>query len=61
LCRGVIDHHLFGVHHVNETVSEAARIYWDVGFLLWGAAMLVCGWMLIRSGNGRMGAQPKRV
>jgi hypothetical protein len=22
---------LLGVHHVNETVSEAARLYWGVG------------------------------
>ena len=36
---GLIDHHLLGIHHVNETVPRDQWIYWDVGFLLWGALM----------------------
>jgi uncharacterized membrane protein len=47
---GTIDHHLLGIHHVNETVPQHQWIYWDIGFLIWGAAMLVGGWLLFRAG-----------
>jgi uncharacterized membrane protein len=50
LVEGVIDHHLLGIHHVNETVPREQWIYWDLGFLAWGAAMLIGGWLLLRSG-----------
>jgi len=45
---GLVDHHLLGIHHVNETVPAGERIYWDLGFLLWGAAMLAGGWVWVR-------------
>jgi uncharacterized membrane protein len=48
---GIVDHHLLGLHHVNETVPRAQWIYWDVGFLVWGAAMLLAGWWLVRRGR----------
>jgi uncharacterized membrane protein len=48
---GIIDHQIFGIHHVNETVARDQWIYWDIGFLLWGAAMLAGGWLLLRSGR----------
>ena len=48
---GVIDHHLLGLHHVNETVPRDQWIYWDVSFLIWGAAMIVGGWAIYRSGQ----------
>jgi uncharacterized membrane protein len=48
---GMIDHHLLGFHHVNETVPPEQWIYWDVGFLIWGAAMLIGGWLLLKSGQ----------
>ena len=48
LIEGIIDHHLLGLHHVNETVPPEQWIYWDIGFLIWGAAMLVIGWMILR-------------
>lgn len=48
---GIIDHHLLGIHHVNERVDERYWIYWDLGFLLWGASMLVAGWYLTRQGQ----------
>jgi uncharacterized membrane protein len=51
LVEGVIDHHLLGLHHVNETVPRAQWIYWDAGFLIWGALMLAAGWALLRSGR----------
>ncbi|RJF75508.1 DUF2243 domain-containing protein [Rhodopseudomonas palustris] len=49
---GVIDHQILGIHRVNETVPEAQRIYWDIGVLAWGAAMLVGGWLMARSHAG---------
>jgi uncharacterized membrane protein len=48
---GVIDHHVLQVHHVNELVARAYWLYWDVGFLAWGAAMLVGGLFMLRTGN----------
>jgi uncharacterized membrane protein len=48
---GIVDHHLLGIHHVNELVDERYRIYWDIGFILWGVAMLIIGWMLLKKGR----------
>jgi uncharacterized membrane protein len=48
LVEGTINHHVLGLHHVNETVPEAQWIYWDLAFLAWGAAMLLVGWGLLR-------------
>lgn len=45
---GLINHHLLQIHHVNETVPPDQWLYWDVGFLIWGAAMLLAGWRLSR-------------
>jgi uncharacterized membrane protein len=47
---GLVDHHLLGLHHVNETVPQEQWIYWDVAFLIWGAVMILGGWLLYRSG-----------
>ena len=51
LLEGTINHHLLGLHHVNETVPRDQWIYWDIAFLVWGAAMLIGGWILYRSGT----------
>lgn len=40
---GLVNHHLLGIHHVNETVNPAFWFFWDAAFLLWGAAMIVGG------------------
>src|SRR5687767_13884527 len=50
LVEGLINHHALGLHHVNETVDRRYWIYWDLGFLAWGAAMLVVGWVLYDRG-----------
>jgi uncharacterized membrane protein len=47
----IINHHILGIHHVNETVPRDQWIWWDVGFLIWGAAMLVGGWVLLKKGQ----------
>jgi uncharacterized membrane protein len=51
LVEGLMDHHLLGLHHVNETVPPAQWIYWDIAFLVWGALMLWGGWRLLRAGR----------
>jgi uncharacterized membrane protein len=51
LVEGIIDHQILGIHHVNETVPREQWIYWDGGFLVWGAAMLIVGWLLWRAGK----------
>jgi uncharacterized membrane protein len=51
LVEGIIDHHLLGIHHVNEIVDRAYRIHFDAGFIILGAAMLMIGWLLLRQGQ----------
>lgn len=51
LVEGTVDHHLLGIHHVNETVPPEQWIYWDIGFLIWGATMIAGGFALYRSGR----------
>jgi len=55
-----VDHHLLGIHHVNELVDPSYRLYWDLGFLLWGATMLGIGWMLLKQGERETGT-PGRI
>ncbi len=58
---GVVDHHILGVHHVNELVSAAHRGAYDIGFLAWGAAMIVGGWVMWRSGRRRHSAEAQAL
>ena len=51
LVEGIIDHQILGIHHVNETVPREQWISWDIGFLAWGAAMLISGWFLLKAGQ----------
>jgi uncharacterized membrane protein len=62
LVEGTVEHHLLAIHHVNETVPRQHWIYWDVGFLVWGAIMLVGGWVLVKRGlrETRVGAPQSR-
>lgn len=53
LVEGLVNHQILGLHHVNETVPRGQWIYWDIGFLIWGAAMLIGGWWLYKSGKRR--------
>jgi uncharacterized membrane protein len=48
---GIINHHILGLHHVNETVPPSQWLWWDLGFLAWGATMLMGGWRLYRQGQ----------
>jgi len=56
LLEGTISHQILGIHHVNETVPQEQWIYWDLGFLAWGAAMLASGWAMVRTGRKADGA-----
>jgi uncharacterized membrane protein len=44
---GVVDHHVLTIHHVREGVDH--RWAYDVGFLVFGAGLIVAGWILARS------------
>lgn len=45
---GLVNHQILGIHHVNETVPRDQWLYWDLGFLAWGAAMLIGGLVWLR-------------
>lgn len=64
---GFIDHQLLALHHVHPGVDELA---WDMGFLLFGALLVVLGWTLIHadhpssfgsttSGRRKLSPQPR--
>jgi uncharacterized membrane protein len=61
LVEGLINHQLLGIHHVNETVPPAHWIYWDLGFLAWGAAMLAGGSWLLAVGQRTAGERERRA
>jgi uncharacterized membrane protein len=42
----VIDHQILGVHHVRDDLG--APLSWDVGFLVFGAALVAVGRLLYR-------------
>jgi uncharacterized membrane protein len=48
LVEGTVDHHVLGLHHVNETVLREQWVFWDTGFLVWGAAMIMVGYAMLR-------------
>ena len=48
---GIVNHHVLGLHHVNETVPQSQWITWDLAFLLWGAAMITGGAYFVRRGQ----------
>jgi uncharacterized membrane protein len=48
LVEGTVDHHVLGLHHVNETVLREQWVFWDTGFLVWGAAMSMVGYAMLR-------------
>ena len=56
---GIINHNLLGLHHVNETVPPDQWIYWDLGFLVWGALMVIIGWQIMRKGQQENNVEPR--
>ncbi|NJP33821.1 DUF2243 domain-containing protein [Micromonospora thermarum] len=45
LVEGIVDHHLLGIHHVH---GGPHQLWWDLGFLALGAALVVAGWAVQR-------------
>jgi uncharacterized membrane protein len=45
---GLVNHHLLGLHHVRDDLG--GPLAWDVGFLVFGAVLVVGGWLLHRAG-----------
>jgi len=54
LVEGLVDHHLLRVHDVREDVADP--LWWNLGFLAFGAALAVTGILLVR--RGRRSAAP---
>jgi uncharacterized membrane protein len=54
---GIIDHHILQIHHVRPGPNEAL---WDIGFLIWGAVMVIGGWILTRSQPQSENVQPTK-
>ncbi len=52
LAEGLVDHQLLRLHHVRAGPNE---LLYDLGFLVWGALMLLGGWGLVRRGRARLG------
>jgi uncharacterized membrane protein len=52
LVEGVVDHHLLTIHHVREGAG-VNEFGWDVAFLLFGAFLVIGGWLLARSNESR--------
>lgn len=52
VAEGVIDHHILTLHHVREgaSINETA---WDLAFLVFGALLIIGGWLIARSDEAR--------
>lgn len=48
LVEGIIDHHILGIHHVH---GGPHQIWWDIGFLVLGAVLMVGGYLVQRTGE----------
>jgi uncharacterized membrane protein len=47
LVEGIIDHHILSIHHVRDDVADP--LWWDLGFLTFGALLVIVGFALRRS------------
>jgi uncharacterized membrane protein len=59
LVEGTVDHQLLGVHHVRDDLGGPLR--WDLGFLAFGALLLLAGWLLARSDADRQQSEGARL
>jgi len=50
---GLVDHQILGIHHVREDAGTNETA-WDLGFLAFGALLIVSGWLLARSDQSRL-------
>ena len=51
LVEGIINHHILTIHHVRDDVANP--LPWDLGFLAFGALLVIGGWLLIRVSQPR--------
>jgi uncharacterized membrane protein len=51
LVEGIVDHHLLTIHHVRDDVDDP--LWWDLGFLAFGALLVIVGLALRRSDRQR--------
>jgi uncharacterized membrane protein len=58
VAEGIVNHHILGLHHVNETVPPSQWMLWDLGFLVWGLTMIIAGTYLARRGQRETAAAP---
>jgi uncharacterized membrane protein len=58
LVEGIIDHHLLGLHHVKE--NAANPLLWDLGFLAFGAVLVIAGVALAQKGAATGAAREVR-
>ena len=58
LVEGLVDHQLLGIHHVRDDLG--APLGWDLGFLAFGALLVVVGLTLARP-VARRGGRPQHV
>ncbi len=54
VAEGIVNHHILQIHHVRAGPNQP---WWDLGFLVWGAIMLVGGLLLTGAGNRDSGRQ----
>jgi uncharacterized membrane protein len=47
LVEGIVDHEILGIHHVRDDLG--GPIGWDLGFLAFGALLVIGGMLLARS------------
>ena len=45
---GLVNHHLLGLHHIRDDLG--GPLSWDIGFLVFGVALIAGGWALHRRG-----------
>jgi len=48
MVEGIVNHQVLGVHHVRDDIGSP--LAWDVGFLVFGALLIVSGWLLHKRG-----------
>jgi uncharacterized membrane protein len=46
IVEGVTNHHVLAIHHVR---GGAGQLWWDLGFLAFGAVLVLLGWLLQRA------------
>lgn len=55
VAEGLVNHQILGLHHVRDDLG--GPLSWDIGFLLFGLALIAVGWVLQRAGQRRLGEQ----